>query len=195
MLSSGVRGRTCASLWSECKCFYGILYSCLTPFSEEQLLFLIPPNLPSTILSATQAVLAPANLPPPPAVPSPVKWTSVSPAASSSDAPILTVSMPASSGTPKHLAWHKRGDYLATVCTSEFSHIRSLRTADRTVHSVSQRAERAKVVCGYTSFRGGIHRHRSRKSRVRYSWFCSTRRSHTSLSRSVIDPSMQHVLF
>lgn len=83
--------------------------------SEEQLHFLIPPNLPATILTATQNVLAPANMPPPPPVPSPVEWQSVSAAASTSDSPILTVNMPPGSGLPKQLAWHRRGDYVATV--------------------------------------------------------------------------------
>ena len=83
--------------------------------SEEQLNFIIPPNLPAAVLTATQALLAPANLPPAPAVPSPVKWQSVSAAASTSDSPILTVNLPPSSGLPKQLAWHRRGDYLATV--------------------------------------------------------------------------------
>lgn len=91
-------------------------------YSEEQLHFLIPPNLPIAILKATQALLAPANMPPPPAVPSPVKWVSTSAAASTSDSPILTVSLPSGSGLPKQLAWHKRGDYLATV--GEYSFLR-----------------------------------------------------------------------
>ena len=37
-------------------------------------------------------------------------------ASSSSDKPILTIALPSSSGLPKQIAWHRRGDYLATVC-------------------------------------------------------------------------------
>ncbi|KAF7792802.1 hypothetical protein EIP86_003901 [Pleurotus ostreatoroseus] len=92
---------------------------CLVVGVEEQLHFIFPPNLPPAILSATQAVLAPANMPPPSTTPSPVKWTSVAAAASTSDSPILTINLPPSSGTPKQIAWHKRGDYLATVSSGE----------------------------------------------------------------------------
>ncbi|KAL6306653.1 BOP1NT-domain-containing protein [Sparassis latifolia] len=86
---------------------------------EEQLHFLFPPNLPVSVLTATQALLSPATLPPQPTTPSPVKWSSLTSAASSSDAPILTLALPPSAGVPKQLVWHRRGDYLASVSSSE----------------------------------------------------------------------------
>jgi ribosome biogenesis protein ERB1 len=69
-------------------------------------------------MRATVALLAPAALPPAPATPSPVKWSSVPAAAASSDAPVLTVQLPASSGVPRQITWHRRGDYVASVCAS-----------------------------------------------------------------------------
>ncbi|EKM59698.1 uncharacterized protein PHACADRAFT_158105 [Phanerochaete carnosa HHB-10118-sp] len=87
--------------------------------TEEQLHFLTPPNLPTSVLVATQAALAPAQLPPAPTTPSPVKWQSISAAASTSDSPILTINLPSNSGMPKQVAWHRRGDYLATVASGE----------------------------------------------------------------------------
>ncbi|CAL1702299.1 unnamed protein product [Somion occarium] len=87
--------------------------------TEERLHFVIPPNLPAPVLFATQAVLSPANLPPAPATPSPVKWTSVSAASSSSEKPILTIDLPPSSGLPKQIAWHRKGDYLSTISSGE----------------------------------------------------------------------------
>ncbi len=85
--------------------------------SEDRIHFLFPPNLPAAILAATQHALSPANLPPPPAVPSPVKWVSVPAAQSSTDAPILSLHLPSSPEPPKQLVWHRKGDYLASVCT------------------------------------------------------------------------------
>ena len=85
--------------------------------SEDHIHFIIPPNLPGPVLTATQNALAPANLPPAPSVPSAVKWTSVPAAQSSSDAPILTLNLPSSPEPPKQLVWHRKGDYLASVCT------------------------------------------------------------------------------
>ncbi|TFY65102.1 hypothetical protein EVJ58_g2197 [Rhodofomes roseus] len=86
---------------------------------EEQLHFIIPPNLSTPILLATQTLLAPATLPPAPATPSPVKWASTAAAASSSDSPILTLHLPPSSGLPKQVVWHRKGDYLSTVSSGE----------------------------------------------------------------------------
>ena len=77
----------------------------------------MPPNLPVPVLTATQNALAPANLPAASSVPSPVKWTSVPAAQSSSDAPILTLNLPSSPEPPKQLVWHRKGDYVASVCT------------------------------------------------------------------------------
>ncbi|KAF9821433.1 hypothetical protein IEO21_00679 [Rhodonia placenta] len=86
---------------------------------EEKLHFIIPPNLPTAVLTATQSLLSPATLPPQPATPSPVKWVSTAAAASTSDSPILTVNLPPSSGLPKQVAWHRKGDYLSTVSGEE----------------------------------------------------------------------------
>ncbi|KAF8639737.1 hypothetical protein AX17_000999 [Amanita inopinata Kibby_2008] len=82
---------------------------------EEAIHFIIPPNLSSSSLSVTQALLAPATLPPAPSVPSSVKWESVAPSLWTLDKPILTVKLPASTGIPAQIAWHRRGDYFATV--------------------------------------------------------------------------------
>ncbi|KAK0191196.1 NUC169 domain-containing protein [Armillaria mellea] len=82
---------------------------------EETVYFVIPPNLPSSVYNLTYKLLAPATLPPPPEVPSPVKWTTASSSSWSIDHPILTVQLPQTSGLPKQLVWHRRGDYLASV--------------------------------------------------------------------------------
>ncbi|TFY72476.1 hypothetical protein EVG20_g512 [Dentipellis fragilis] len=82
--------------------------------TDEKLHFIIPPNLPPTVLTTTQNLLAPATLPPAPATPSPVKWSNPR-SATSTDGPILTLELPQSSGLAKDIAWHKKGDYFATV--------------------------------------------------------------------------------
>ncbi|KAG6890935.1 Ribosome biogenesis protein erb1 [Termitomyces sp. Mi166 len=84
---------------------------------EEKIHFIIPPNLPNSVLSLTQALLAPSSLPPAPATPSPVKWVTPPTTAWSIDAPILTANLPPSSGLPIQLTWHRKGDYLASVST------------------------------------------------------------------------------
>ncbi|GLB33591.1 putative component of the NOP7 complex [Lyophyllum shimeji] len=84
---------------------------------EEKIHFVIPPNLPGPVLSLTQALLAPATLPPAPATPSPVKWVTPATSTWSTDTPILTAHLPGSSGLPTQVAWHRRGDYVATVST------------------------------------------------------------------------------
>ena len=61
-------------------------------------------------------MLSPATLPPPPTTPSPIKWKSAAPSSWSSDTPILTIQLTSSSGTPTSFCWHRRGDYLASVC-------------------------------------------------------------------------------
>ena len=88
----------------------------LTETSEETLHFIIPPNPSGAIYPPTQALLAPTTLPPAPTTPSPVKWQSASPGAWSVDQPLLTIKLPTASGLPVQIAWHRRGDYLATVC-------------------------------------------------------------------------------
>ncbi|KAF8211329.1 ribosome biogenesis protein ERB1 [Mycena galopus ATCC 62051] len=82
---------------------------------EEALHFIIPPNLPSPVLVLTQALLAPTTLPPAPETPSPVKWATPPTSSWSPDTAILTVQLPQSSGLPKQITWHRRGDYMATV--------------------------------------------------------------------------------
>ncbi|KAF8901704.1 BOP1NT-domain-containing protein [Gymnopilus junonius] len=84
---------------------------------EDTIQFIIPPHIDNSVLSLTQNVLAPSTLPPAPASPSPVKWTTPPSNAWSLDTPILTIDLPASSGTPTHFCWHRKGDYLSSVCT------------------------------------------------------------------------------
>ncbi|KAJ3803108.1 NUC169 domain-containing protein [Lentinula aff. detonsa] len=83
--------------------------------TEDVLHFLIPPNLPPSVLQLTQSILAPSTLPPAPEAPSPVKWSTSSSNTWSDDNAILTVHLPPSSGLPSQITWHRRGDYLASV--------------------------------------------------------------------------------
>ncbi|KXN87873.1 Ribosome biogenesis protein ERB1 [Leucoagaricus sp. SymC.cos] len=83
----------------------------------EDLHFLMPPNLPEPVYSLTKSLLAPPVLPPVPATPSSVKWESTSSSSWSIDTPLLSVHLPSSSGTPTQIAWHRRGDYAASVST------------------------------------------------------------------------------
>ncbi|KAG2013904.1 WD repeat/BOP1NT protein [Coprinopsis cinerea AmutBmut pab1-1] len=82
---------------------------------EETIHFLIPPNLDPTVLALTQTLLAPSTLPPAPATPSAVKWSSSSLSSWSVEQPILSLNLPPSSGLPTQISWHKKGDYIATV--------------------------------------------------------------------------------
>ncbi|KAH9062080.1 BOP1NT-domain-containing protein [Lactarius vividus] len=82
--------------------------------TEEKLHFYVPPNLTPTVLSATRVLLNPPDLPPAPETPSPVKWVN-SPSAPALEAPLLSLGLPPSSGLAKHIAWHRKGDYFATV--------------------------------------------------------------------------------
>jgi len=84
--------------------------------SNECLHFLVPPNLPPAIYTLTRSTLAPGTLPPAPATPSPVKWDTPPSNSFAIDSPMLTVHLPSSSGLLKQMNWHRRGDYLATVC-------------------------------------------------------------------------------
>ena len=79
--------------------------------SDEKLHFIIPPNLPAAVLHSTQNTLAPPTLPPP--TTSTLKWTSTS---GVEDGVILTITFPGASGLPKQITWHRKGDYLASVC-------------------------------------------------------------------------------
>ncbi|KAJ4472272.1 NUC169 domain-containing protein [Lentinula aciculospora] len=83
--------------------------------TEDMLHFLIPPNLPPSVLQLTQSTLAPSTLPPAPETPSPVKWSTPSSNTWTDDSAILTVHLPSSSGLPTQITWHRRGDYLASV--------------------------------------------------------------------------------
>ncbi|KAI6034284.1 NUC169 domain-containing protein [Pisolithus microcarpus] len=60
---------------------------------EDKLHFIVPPNLPSAILSSTQNA-----------------WASTSRV---ENGVILTITLPATSGLPKQITWHRKGDYLA----------------------------------------------------------------------------------
>jgi len=86
---------------------------------EEHLHFIIPPNLPSSLLTATQNLLAPAELPPAQDPPSPIKWVTKSSFDVNSQTPILTLYLPQSSSLVKQIVWHRRGDYLASVSSTE----------------------------------------------------------------------------
>ncbi|KAJ3836959.1 NUC169 domain-containing protein [Lentinula raphanica] len=83
--------------------------------TEDMLHFLIPPNLPPSVLQLTQSILAPSTLPPAPEIPSPVKWSTPSSDSWTDETAILTVHLPPSSGLTTQLTWHRRGDYLASV--------------------------------------------------------------------------------
>ncbi|KAI9510437.1 BOP1NT-domain-containing protein [Russula earlei] len=82
--------------------------------TEGNLRFFIPPNLPPSILTATRAFLNPPTLPPTPTTPSLVKWVNLPPAPTL-DGPLLSLELPPSSGLFKHITWHHKGDYFATV--------------------------------------------------------------------------------
>ena len=84
---------------------------------EEKLHFFVPPNLPPSILTATRALLNPATLPSASATPSVVKWVDL-PKEPTLESPLLSLELPPSSGLVKHIAWHRKGDYFATVCGS-----------------------------------------------------------------------------
>ncbi|KAH9963180.1 ribosome biogenesis protein ERB1 [Russula dissimulans] len=84
--------------------------------TEGNLRFFIPPNLPSAIFTATRALLNPPTLPPTPATPSLVKWISLPQAQTTTlEGPLLSLELPPSSGLFKHITWHRKGDYFATV--------------------------------------------------------------------------------
>ncbi|KAJ4473539.1 NUC169 domain-containing protein [Lentinula lateritia] len=83
--------------------------------TDDMLHFLIPPNLPASILQLTQSILAPSTLPPAPETPSPVKWSTPSSNTWTDETAVLTIHLPPSSGLPTQITWHRRGDYLASV--------------------------------------------------------------------------------
>lgn len=85
-------------------------------FSEEHLHFIIPPNLSTSLLAASQNLLAPAELPPASDTPSSIKWATKSSFDVNSQVPILSLHLPQSSGLAKQIVWHRRGDYFASLC-------------------------------------------------------------------------------
>ncbi|KAI6047379.1 NUC169 domain-containing protein [Pisolithus marmoratus] len=95
---------------------------------EDKLHFIVPPNLPSAVLLSTQNALTSAV--PPPST-SPIKWASNSRA---EDGVTLTITLPAVSGLPKQITWHRKGDYLASVSSSE---------SQVWIHQVSRRHSQA----------------------------------------------------
>lgn len=88
---------------------------------EEELHFLSPPNLPGSIANLTHALLSPSVAPESKsATPSPIKWRAAESGVLADDErPLLTVELPQSSGLVKQIAWHRRGDYFATLSATE----------------------------------------------------------------------------
>lgn len=95
---------------------------------EDKLHFIVPPNLPSATLLSTQNALTSAPAPP---TASPIKWASTSRV---EHGVILTITLPATSGLPKQITWHRKGDYLASVSSSE---------SQVWIHQVSRRHSQA----------------------------------------------------
>ncbi|KAG8795143.1 Ribosome biogenesis protein erb1 [Ceratobasidium sp. 428] len=94
---------------------------------EDAIHYLVPPFVSPGVHAFTISLLNPANLPPRPESSSPsLKWV-VTPAtstaratkASSHSPPVLTVLLPAGSGLPKQIMFHRKGDYLASVSGNE----------------------------------------------------------------------------
>ncbi|KAJ7591292.1 NUC169 domain-containing protein [Mycena floridula] len=83
---------------------------------EEKIHLIVPPNLSASVYQLTRTLLSPANLPPLPQTPSAAQWSLPS-TSWSVDTPVLTISLPQSSGLPKQITWHRRGDYMASVST------------------------------------------------------------------------------
>jgi len=102
---------------------------------EEHLHFIIPPNLPSSILTVTQNLLAPSELPPAADTPSSIKWVAKTSFDVNSQLPILTLHLPQSSGLVKQIVWHRRGDYLASLSSTESGAV--------WIHQVSRRHSQA----------------------------------------------------
>ena len=154
--------------------------------SEDNIHFLIPPNLSQSVLSATLSLLAPANLPPAPTTPSPIKWITTSSFDTTSTKPILTLELPQSSGLPRHLAWHRRGDYLASVC----KYIEKLEmfffsegSLGFDVLTIRVQLAISKALFGYTKLHEDTHKLRSGKSKAPSSSFSSTHQNLISSSR------------
>ncbi|KAJ8086374.1 Ribosome biogenesis protein erb1 [Marasmius tenuissimus] len=82
---------------------------------EETIYCLVPPHLSPAVYQATQETLAPAHLPPSSESASPVKWTTPASNTWTDETPLLTIRLPPGSGLPNHIAWHRKGDYMASV--------------------------------------------------------------------------------
>ncbi|KAK7060306.1 Ribosome biogenesis protein erb1 [Paramarasmius palmivorus] len=82
---------------------------------EDTLHCLAPPNTPPAIHQTTLELLAPSTLPPAPETPSPVKWTTPASSSWTEDTALLTIHLPSGSSLPTHIAWHRKGDYFASV--------------------------------------------------------------------------------
>ncbi len=80
-------------------------------FREDSLQAIIPPHLETSLHAATLAILSPAQLPSATGEPSEVKWQS-----SSAEGNTLSIRLPPSSASIKQITFHRRGDYIATVC-------------------------------------------------------------------------------
>ncbi|KAG8932214.1 Ribosome biogenesis protein erb1 [Tulasnella sp. 418] len=92
---------------------------------EDIVYAFMPPDLPAGVQLATHTLLNPRELPQPvKSATATVKWlgAAASERASSSmlNPPLLTIEMPTSkSGLPRQIAFHKKGDYFATVASGE----------------------------------------------------------------------------
>lgn len=73
----------------------------------------MPPHQSRTVAAATQALLCPASLPAVASKELPlVKWQSHT----DSDDMSLVLHLPPRSGATKQIVFHRRGEYMATVC-------------------------------------------------------------------------------
>ncbi|KDQ17161.1 hypothetical protein BOTBODRAFT_53335 [Botryobasidium botryosum FD-172 SS1] len=86
---------------------------------DEAIHIVVPPYLSPSLLSATLSLLNPTNLPPPSTSATTLKWTSPMSYSPESTTPITTIILPPSSGLPKQLAFHRRGDYLSSVGSTD----------------------------------------------------------------------------
>ncbi|KAJ1311022.1 hypothetical protein OPQ81_009528 [Rhizoctonia solani] len=84
---------------------------------EDTIHYLIPPFISPAVHKFTLSLLNPANLPPRPESSSPsLKWTVPTKTTSQS---VLSVLLPAGSGLPKQIVFHRKGDYFASVSGNE----------------------------------------------------------------------------
>ncbi|KAH7100640.1 BOP1NT-domain-containing protein [Auriculariales sp. MPI-PUGE-AT-0066] len=87
---------------------------------EEQMHVISPPHLPLALANSTRLLFAPADkVESKTTTPSPIKWRPASDDVLQDDRPLLSIDLPASSGNVKQIAWHRRGDYFATLSATE----------------------------------------------------------------------------